>query len=155
MEGKEKFNYQGEIEQLRECFQFDFIGVALIQSANGETKWKYVSGNLSNRYKRIVLQTGKGVVGLVLKTGRPIIVGDVEQAIGRENLYNYPLIFTEKLKSFGVIPLYKYNRVKGVLLVGYRSEQLTSSVFLEFQRHLGPVFGEFYNKELVESDGEK
>ncbi|KXH83853.1 GAF domain-containing protein [Sporosarcina sp. HYO08] len=155
MEGQEKFNYQEEIERFRKHFQFDFIGVALIQSANGETKWRFVSGNQSNRYKRIVLQTGKGVIGLVLKTGRPVIVEDVEQMIGKTNLYKYPLIIAEKLQSFGVIPLYKYNRVKGVLLVGYRSELLTSAVFTEFQRQVGPVFGEFYNKEMVESDGDK
>ena len=46
-----------------------------------------------------------------------------KRCLEKKILYNYPIVVAEGLKSFGAIPLYKYNRVKGVLLVGYRTEK--------------------------------
>ena len=65
-------------------FGFDFVALALVQSAEHrfELKWEYATGNQSNRYKRIVLQTGKGVAGHVFKTGKPFLVEDVEKMLG-------------------------------------------------------------------------
>ncbi|WP_203247512.1 GAF domain-containing protein [Sporosarcina beigongshangi] len=146
------FKYQEEIECLRAQFGFDFVGVALVQSAERhfELKWKFVTGNQSERYRRIVLQTGKGVAGHVFKTGKPFLVEDVEETLEERNLYNYPIVVSEGLKSFGAIPLYKYNWVKGVLLVGYRDgKKLSSQEFENFKEVIGSNFGPFYNREKV------
>lgn len=152
MDGLKVFNYQQEIEQLKAHFGFDFVAVALVQSADRhfELKWEYAAGNQSNRYRRIVLQTGKGVAGHVFKTGKPFLVRDVEVLLDKKDLFNYPIVVSEGLKSFGAIPLYKYNRVKGVLLVGYRAgKSLTSQEFENFKQVIGPRFGPFYNGEKV------
>lgn len=152
MSGQKEFNYQQEIGRLRDYFDFDFVGLALVQSVEFrfELKWVFTTGNRSNRYRRIVLQTGKGIVGHVFKTGKPFLVEDAEKMLGRKDLYNYPIIVAEGLKSFGAIALYEYNRVKGVLLVGYRTEEkLTLECFTEFKKVVGPTFGQFYNKEIV------
>lgn len=154
MSGQKIFDYQQEIEHLRDHFAFDFVGLALVQSIEFrfELKWVFATGNRSDRYRRIVLQTGKGVAGHVFKTGKPFLVEDTEKMLGRTDLYNYPIVVAEGLKSFGAIPLYKYNHVKGVLLVGYRTEKkLTSTCFAEFKQMVGPTFGPFYNKEMVEN----
>lgn len=154
MNGQQQFDFQEEIERLRAYFGFDFVGVALVQPAERrfELKWEYATGNKSNRYRRIVLQTGKGVAGHVFKTGKPFLVQDVATMFGKNDLFNYPIVEAEGLKSFGAMPLYKYNRVKGVLLVGYRTDnKLTAEGFLEFQRVIGSEFGPFYNKEMVKS----
>jgi len=152
MDGLRNFNYQQEIEQLKVRFGFDFVAIALVQSADHhyELKWEFAAGNQSNRYRRIVLQTGKGVAGHVFKTGKPFLVEDVEVMLERKNLFNYPIVVSEELKSFGAIPLYKYNRVKGVLLVGYRAgKRLTPQEFEDFKQVIGPTFGPFYNGEKV------
>lgn len=152
MSGQKVFDYQQEIERLREHFDFDFVGLALVQSVElrFELKWVFATGNRSNRYRRIVLQAGKGVAGRVFKTGKPFLVEDAEKMLVKKNLYNYPIVVAEGLKCFGAIPLYKYNRVKGVLLVGYRTEKkLTPKDFTEFQQLIGPEFGPFYSKEMV------
>lgn len=152
MDGLKVFNYQQEIEQLKAHFGFDFVAVALVQSADRhfELKWEYAAGNQSNRYRRIVLQTGKGVAGHVFKTGKPFLVRDVEVLLDKKDLFNYPIVVSEGLKSFGAIPLYKYNRVKGVLLVGYRvGKSLTSQEFEDFKQVIGQRFGPFYNGEKV------
>ncbi len=152
MTGQEVFNYQEEIEHLQDLFVFDFVAVALFQSAERcfELKWLFAAGNQSNRYRRIVLQAGKGIAGHVFKTGKPFLVEDVEGMVGMNDLHDYPIVVSEGLKSFGAIPLYEYNRVKGVLLVGYRTRmKLTAKVFAEFQHVIGPEFGPFYYKEMV------
>lgn len=152
MDGLKGFNCQKEIEELKAHFGFDFVAVALVQSAERhfELKWEYVAGNQSNRYRRIVLQSGKGVAGHVFKTGKPYLVVDVEVMLDREDLYNYPIVVSEGLNSFGAIPLYKYNRVKGVLLVGYRTgKKLMPQEFEDFKQLFGPTFGPFYNREKV------
>lgn len=149
---QQSFDYQMEINQLKEQFDFDFVALALVQAAEycHEFKWEYVSGNRSNRYKRIVLQTGNGVAGHVFKTGKPMLVTDTVAVLGAENLYNLPIVVAEGLTSFGAIPLYKYNRVKGVLLVAYRdNRKMTSMLFTKFQEVIGPNFGPFYSKEMV------
>ncbi|MEK3936079.1 GAF domain-containing protein [Sporosarcina sp. FSL W7-1349] len=152
MNGQQDFDYQQEIESLRDRFKFDFIGLALIQAADQrfEHKWTYVSGNLSDRYKRIVLQSGKGVAGNVIKTGKPTLVEDVAQGFSADELFNYPIVVAEKLSSYGAIPLYKNNRVQGVLLVAYReNRRLTPQQFKEFKDAIGPRFGPYYNMEMV------
>ncbi|MBB4823006.1 nitrogen regulatory protein A [Sporosarcina luteola] len=149
---QEVFNIQQEIERIKEEFDFDYVGVALVQSPDRrfELRWKHVTGNQSDRHRRISLQSGKGIAGLVFKTGKPMFVADADEELGREDLYNYPIVVAEGLKSFGAIPLYKYNRVKGVLLVGYRTEEkLTVEVFQEFRKRIGLEFGPFYSKEMV------
>ena len=146
------FNYQQEINQLKSEFNFDFVALALVQPAEHrfELKWEYAIGNRSDRYRRIVLQTGKGVAGNVFKTGKPLLVTDVEKGLNKVDLFNYPIVIAEGLTSFGAIPLYKYNRVKGVLLVAFRDEQeVTPDLFLAFQKAVGPKFGPYYNKEMV------
>ncbi|MEK4405971.1 MULTISPECIES: GAF domain-containing protein [Sporosarcina] len=152
MDEQLRFDYQQEIERLQSIFGFDFVALALVESAEMRfvQKWKYVTGNRSNRYKRITLQTGKGVAGHVFKSGKPFFVHDRDLELDSMDLFNYPIIIAEDLKSFGAIPLYKYNRVHGVLLVAYREgKRMTAEEFSGFINHVGLRFGPYYNKEMV------
>ena len=92
MSGQNDFNYQQEMSHLRDHFDFDFVGLALVQSVEFrfELKWVFATGNRSNRYRRIVLQTGKGVAGHVFKTGKPFLVEDAEKMLGRTDLLESP-----------------------------------------------------------------
>jgi len=152
MSEQQPFNYQFEIKQLKEHFDFDFVALALVQPAEFqyELKWVFAAGNKSDRFKRIVLQTGKGVAGHVFKSGKPMLVTDTAGILEEKELFNFPIVVAEELTSFGAIPLFKYNRVKGVLLVAYRdNRKITAEVFWQFRKLVGPRFGPFYNKEMV------
>ncbi|MHA6258809.1 GAF domain-containing protein [Sporosarcina sp. CAU 1771] len=152
MGAQKTFNYQQEIDQIKHLFDFDFVALALVQQSEQRfaIKWECVSGNRSTRYKRIRLQSGKGIAGLVFKTGKPILAEDVNTTFGLSDLYNYPIIVAEGLESFGAIPLYKYNRVQGVLLVAFRTkDKMTTDLFEALKLEIGPSFGPFYNKEMV------
>lgn len=148
------FNYQKELEIIKAHFDFDFVSLALVQSAERrfELRWTFSIGNKTDRFRKIVLQSGKGVAGRVFKTGKPMLIEDVSVEIDHGNLFNYPIVVAEGLRSFGAIPLYKYNRVKGVLLAGYReSGKMTIEKFAEFKSFVGTEFGPFYDKEMVKS----
>jgi len=158
MKERAGFNYEQEIERLKELFGFDFVGVALVQSPERrfELRWVYVTGNRSERYRPIKLQSGKGIVGIVFKTGKPKYVKDADDEWSAGDLFNYPIVSAEGLKSLGAIPLYQDNRVKGVMLVGYRSRgQLTEEQFEQFQQEIGTEFGPFYNKEMVKDESKQ
>ncbi|MFD3260491.1 GAF domain-containing protein [Paenibacillus lentus] len=147
------FDYQLAIDTLRERFDFDFVSIALVQSAANQfvLTWQYASGNLNQRYKRIVLHSGKGIAGIVFKTGKPMLIQNIEAELDPGDLFNYPIIVAEQLKTVCAIPLWKDSRVTGVLLVGFREEnRLTSSLLDDFRQHLDPSFGPFFTRELVE-----
>lgn len=152
MNEQPSFNYEKELELLKNSFDFDFIALALVQSAEHRFahKWEYAIGNRSDRFRRIILQSGKGIAGHVFKTGKPLHVKDAEEIMQKDELYNYALVISEGLTSFGAIPLYKCNDVQGVLLVAYRGERkLEKETFLELQQAVGSNFGPYYNKEMV------
>lgn len=158
MENQVDFNYQQEIERLKEKFGFDYIGIALAQSLEHrfEMKWMYVTGNLSEQYRLLKVQYGKGVAGVVFKTGKPMFVEDAEQALSGDNLFNYPIVVAEGLKSFGAIPLYKNNRVNGVMLVGNRKRlALTSEGFAQFKKVTGKEFGQSFQEEMVKNESDQ
>lgn len=149
---KQSFNFEQAIQSIKEQFQFDFVALALVQSAQFRfvLKWEYVLGNRSERYKRIVLQKGKGIAGNVFKTGKPMLIADVEAGLGKRNLFNYPIIVAERLTSFGAVPLYKQGRVEAVLLAAYRGHRkITSQQFSEFEEVVEKIFGTYYNQEMV------
>lgn len=148
------FNFQQKLEQLYENFDFDFIALALVQSVEDRfrLKWKYEVGNRSDRYKQISLQSSKGVVGIVFKTGKMMLIEDTKIMMGKNDLHNYPIVAAEELTSFGAIPLFKNHRVSGVLLVAYRNEKkMTQDKFERIIQMTGPKFGPFYYREVVQN----
>ena len=61
--------YQLQIEKIREALGCDIIALALVEPAENlhVLKWQYISGNISERIKKVVLQSGKGIAGGVFK----------------------------------------------------------------------------------------
>lgn len=153
MKDETNFDFQLAIDSLRERFDFDFVSIALVQSAANQfvLTWQYASGNLNQRYKRIVLHSGKGIAGIVFKTGKPMLIQNIEAELDPGDLFNYPIIVAEQLKTVCAIPLWKDGRVAGVLLVGFREEnRLIPSLLDDFRQYLDPSFGPFFTRELVE-----
>ncbi len=144
-------NYQMQIDRLREQAGYDFVSLAFEQSAaNGFViTWQYASGNLNNRYKRIVLQSGRGIAGIVFKTGKPMVVANVTESLKQSELFQFPIIVSERLRSLAAIPLFQHDRVAGVLLAGYREEnRMTKQALDQLMQSLGGSFGSFETKEL-------
>lgn len=153
MKDESNFDFQQAIDSLRQRFDFDFVSIALVQSAADQfvLTWQYASGNLNERYKRIILHSGKGIAGMVFKTGKPMIIQNIADELDPNDLFNYPIVVAEQLQTVCATPLWKESRVAGVLLVGFREgNRLTSSLLDDFRQYLDPSFGPYFTRELVE-----
>lgn len=126
-------DYQTQIEQLRSTAQYDFVAIALVEPAENQyvLKWKYGTGNLNDRFKKVVLKSGKGIAGIVYKTGKPLLIKNVSSFEDPTSLFNYPIVTFEKLRSIGAVPLWHNGRVAGVLLAGFRDTRKMTDEELE------------------------
>lgn len=149
---KDKVDYQTELDEIRTTLGFDFMALALVETAEYDyvIKWKYASGNLNERFKLIVLRSGRGIAGLVFKTGKPLLLTSVRDQMGPESLFRYPIIKAENLASFGAVPLWNDARVAGVLLGGFRGEEQVDEALLEsLKQKVKDGIGDLNGKELL------
>lgn len=144
--------YQLQIEKIREALGCDIIALALVQPAENlhVLKWQYISGNISERIKKVVLQSGKGIAGGVFKIGKPLLVADVNEFASRDDLFNYPILRLENLMSIGATPLWHSGRVVGVLLGGFREPHLMTPERLQMLITMSKSgIGKMDGKELM------
>lgn len=144
--------YQTMTEEIRSAADFGLVAIALVEPAENQyvLKWKYAAGNLNDRFKKVVLQTGKGIAGTVFKTGKPLLIPDISNFADSNNLYNYPVLAFEKLRSMGAVPLWHNGRVAGVLLAGYREGQsMTEEKLRYLKQEAAKGIGELNGKELM------
>lgn len=121
----EHLDYQSALDKLRIDEGFDFAGLAFYENEKqvSPIKWHYVSGNLNDRYKLIVLRKGKGLAGTVMKTGKRMIIEDVNHDDIIFEKHKYPIIMSESLTAMIAIPLWYEHYVYGVLLLGQRDNK--------------------------------
>ncbi|MFD1671888.1 GAF domain-containing protein [Agrilactobacillus yilanensis] len=118
----DKIAYETLVQTIYQKSNFDFVGIAL-KSADSleQIKWRYVRGNITQRYRRIVLRNGLGIAGLVLRTGEPFFDNALNDK--SQNLMYTPITVVEKLNSAAAIPIIdpQSRAVTGVLMAGYRN----------------------------------
>lgn len=108
------------LENLRLQTGADFSAFACQDSTEAAVRWKYAVGNRNERFRRIVLRPGKGIAGKVLLSGRLMIIENYEPK-QHDDPREYPILYAEELKSALGIPVIMQDRVKGVVLLGYRN----------------------------------
>jgi nitrogen regulatory protein A len=115
---------QDELDSLCKITTSDFSGLAWIDQHDSRIRWLYASGNSNERFKRLALKSGRGLAGLVLKLGRPIIIdaGMTELELSRVQ-YDYPIMLVEHLLAAIAVPITVLGETRGVLLIGNRSER--------------------------------
>ncbi|MBY0011978.1 GAF domain-containing protein [Paenibacillus typhae] len=147
-----KVDYQGELDTIRMALGYDFISLALAEPAEYDyvIRWKYASGNTNERYKRIVLQSGRGIAGIVFKTGKPFLLPSVEKDVQPDSLFTYPITKMENLRSIAAVPIWNDARVAGVLLGGFRGErQVTLEMLQALEATARRGIGDLNGKELL------
>lgn len=112
-----------EMEQVLQDLKSDFSVVGVLVGESRALVWKVAAGNLTERYKQIVNQPGKGLNGAVVKVARGMSL-HVSELIMKRELHEYPLMMAEKLRSAYVVPLMNGRQVTGVLLVGNRAKRI-------------------------------
>lgn len=115
-------NLQDNLDQLRIKDGYDFGAIALYECSlrSSPIKWKYVSGNTNDRYKLIILRKGRGLAGTVMKTGKRMVIADVDTALTQAEKIAFPIILNESLTAVVAVPLWLDTQMYGVLLLGQR-----------------------------------
>ncbi|WP_150275271.1 GAF domain-containing protein [Paenibacillus tepidiphilus] len=147
-----KVDYDHELHRIRKDLGYDFMSLALAEPAEYDyvIRWKYASGNTGERYKRIVLQSGRGIAGIVFKTGKPFLISSVQEDVKPDYLFNYPITKMENLNSIGAVPVWNDARVAGVLLGGFRDgRRVTAEMLLVLEAVARKGIGELNGKELL------
>lgn len=99
----------------------DFVGLAVNVASSPEPKeirWCYVAGNTNDYYKNIQLRLGKGIAGMVWRTGRMQKENHIFSQ--PEKLVEYPIARMEHLEATLGVPVIQDKQIVGVLLVGHR-----------------------------------
>lgn len=112
--------YIQAVEFLREDYGFDFAAIGIAPEFGEALQWKYASGNTGERFRRIALTPGRGIGGIVLKTGRSMILTDIDNQLDPRDFSSYPIVFAEDLRSFIALPLSDGIHVIGAILCGFR-----------------------------------
>lgn len=111
------------LQSLKEKYGFEIIALTDTTNSRGNFtfKWKYVFGSENQRWKRMEIRKGAGLPGLVLKTGKSLVIQDVSKIYDNEGLLRYPILYFEKVKSFVAMPIWSDDEiVVGVLVLGNR-----------------------------------
>jgi nitrogen regulatory protein A len=115
---------QDELDSLCKITTSDFSGLAWIDQHDSRIRWLYVSGNTNERFKRLALKPGRGIAGLVLKLGRPIIIDACMSDLELSRVqYDYPIMLVEHLHAVIAVPIKIHDETRGVLIIGNRSER--------------------------------
>ena len=117
---KERLNLR--LKSIVEATKADFSALAFYDPINMEFRWKLAIGSLNNRYIGIVVRSGKGICGRVLKTKRAFLITDFPEELQDEFL-EFPILIAEELKSAVAVPLFFQTQLIGVLLVGQRTKR--------------------------------
>lgn len=112
-----------EMELLRSELGSDFCSLALVEPDSDELAWKLASGNENDRCLSMRERAGRGFTGTVVKVGRAMPV-NVAQLVMTRQLYEYPILAAEKLRSAYAVPLLSGRSVTGVLLIGDRRKRV-------------------------------
>ncbi|MHA6528765.1 GAF domain-containing protein [Paenibacillus sp. BAC0078] len=147
-----KVDYQLELDQIREALGYDFLSLALAEPAEYDyvIRWKYASGNTNDRFKRIVLQSGRGIAGIIFKTGKPFLLSSVQKHVKPDTLFTFPIIKMENLNSIVAVPMWNDARVAGVLLGGFRGErQVTDDMLRDLEAVARKGIGDLNGKDLL------
>lgn len=122
-------DYQSIVDNIYQNEKFDFVGIALQSSKSPHSiKWDFVAGNSNEKFRKIVLRSGIGIAGLVVRTGKPFWDNNLNHYEYSDEMYT-PIAKSESLQSAIAVPIISplTGLVKGVLLAGYRSNNIKIS----------------------------
>ena len=116
-----EMTYSQAVEHLCARYGFDFSAIGIAPEFGEALQWKYACGNTGERFRRIALTPGRGIGGIVLKTGRSMLLTDIDNQLDPRDFSSYPIVFAEDLRSFCCLPLSDGVHVIGAVLCGFRT----------------------------------
>ncbi|TXK74125.1 GAF domain-containing protein [Paenibacillus sp. N3.4] len=115
-----------ELEFIRSLTSSDFVALAAITETRhmadcGRPSWTHALGSLNNRYQHMIIKTGQGLAGLVLRLGRWVEL-DAAKTYENQSGGDCPIILAEQLRAAAVFPLVtrQTSTIIGLLYIGKR-----------------------------------
>lgn len=143
--------YTDQLRKLKTEFGFEFVSLAVALEAGQQLlTWIHATGNRNARYRRIVLEPGKGIAGEVYHGGNAMVIQDANEEISEQDRFKYPITIAEELRSILAFPLWKEDRVGGILLLAFRSpNRITRELFQNVLDSITPAFCDFQVKQVA------
>ncbi len=117
----------------------DFSAIAHVDQGNQTIRWEYAHGFTNNRYKNMVIRSGKGLSGSVVRFGTTMIL-DIDTPDRQRTRLQYPIMLAENLVSAVAVPIHVNGKVDGVLLIGSRTEVKYTTEQIEFLKKVAKEF---------------
>ena len=142
--------YTDQLRKLKTEFGFEFVSLAVALEAGQQLlTWIHATGNRNARFRRIVLEPGKGIAGEVYHGGNAIVIQDANEEISEQDRFKYPITIAEELRSILAFPLWKDNKVGGILLLAFRSpDRITRELFQDVLEYITPGLWDFTVKKV-------
>lgn len=142
--------YTDQLRKLKTRFGFEFVSLAVaLEAGQPLLTWIHATGNKNTRYRRIVLEPGKGIAGEVYRGGNVLVIQDAKEEISEQDRFKYPITIAEELRSILAYPLWKEDKVKGILLLAFRTpNRITSELFYDVLKYITPEFCDFGVREV-------
>ncbi len=118
---------KNELKMLKEKYDFDITALTDMTNSRGNFtfRWKYVLGSENQRWKRMELRKGTGLPGLVLKTGKSLVIEDVSKIYDQEELFRFPILYFENIRGFIAMPIWSNSEVvAGLVVLGDRQPRV-------------------------------
>ena len=143
--------YTDQLRKLKTAFGFEFVSLAVALEAGQQLlTWIHATGNRNARYRRIVLEPGKGIAGEVYHGGNAMVIQDANEEISEQDRFKYPITIAEELRSILAFPLWKEDKVGGILLLAFRSpNKISRELFQNVLDSITPAFCDFQVKEVT------
>lgn len=113
-----------ELERLRSLTSSDFIALAPLHDKAERIRWKYASGSRNERYQQMVIKSGQGLAGSVLRLGRWVKLDDSHPDSDQVRR-SCPVLLAEQLQTAAVFPILTDSDnllIKGLLFIGKRAQ---------------------------------
>ena len=142
--------YTDQLRKLKTRFGFEFVSLAIaLEAGQPLLTWIHATGNKNTRYRRIVLEPGKGIAGEVYRGGNVLIIQDAKEEILEQDRFKYPITIAEELRSILAYPLWKEEKVEGILLLAFRSpNRITRELFYGVLDDITPEFCGFEVRDV-------
>ena len=142
--------YTDQLRKLKMRFGFEFVSLAIaLEAGQPLLTWIHATGNKNTRYRRIVLEPGKGIAGEVYRGGNALVIQDAKEEISEQDRFKYPITIAEELRSILAYPLWKEEKVEGILLLAFRSpNRITRELFHGVLDDIAPEFCGFEVREV-------
>ncbi|MFV8828203.1 GAF domain-containing protein [Alkalihalobacterium sp. APHAB7] len=118
------------LEELNLKTSSDFAAIAFVVPISHHIYWGEAVGSLNEKYKGMRKKYGSGLIGAVARHGRMIVIDDRLPNASQKRLES-PIMLAEKLFAAIAAPIFLDNEIKGVLLVGSRSNRVYSQEEIE------------------------